>query len=341
MTFPTRDKRWRLKAAALAAVGTLLVPACGGGTQEAGTAESSGEAESSYPERPITWMVSFDPGGGSDTQARRVQQQLEEDLGTSIQIEYRSGGGGAVGWAEAAQASADGYTVSGLVIPHILIQPLALEDTGYETEDFRAAAWQVGAPVALLVSEDSQFEDLEGFLQHAEDNPGELTIGGVGNYSASDLALAQLMQSSDVDVSYVPVTGGAGALISDLAGGHIDAAMLGTSHAATSDKVRPLAIGSEDRIDAFPDVPTFTELGHEVNISYAWGVGMPADAPDEAVTRFGEAVITAMEDPEIQEELPDQGFDPIMIGPDEAQSYVDEQKEVYADLLPLLEEMSG
>lgn len=329
-SMPTR----RGRTAAVVAAAGLLVSSC------SGTAGGTGGAGAEYPQRPITWIVSFDPGGGSDVEARRIQEQLQEELGTTINIEYRSGGGGAVGWAEAAQAEPDGHRVTGLVIPHILVQPLALDDTGYRTEDFRAAAWQVGAPAALLVAEDSEFEDLEDFVSHAEEDPGSVTVGGVETFSLSDLALAQFLRSAGIEVSYVPVTGGAGPLISDVVGGHVDAAMLGTSHAAGSDDVRPLAVGGEERAAAFPDVPTFGELGYEVTIAYAWGVGMPADTPEDVVTRFGEAVIAVMEDPEIQEELPDQGYDPVMIGPGEAQDYVDDQRDVYAELVPLAERLS-
>ena len=79
--------------------------------------QSEAEALASYPNRPIVWLVAFDPGGGSDLEARRVQAALEEKLGTSIQVQYRSGGGGAVGWSELTGATPDGYTVGGLVDP--------------------------------------------------------------------------------------------------------------------------------------------------------------------------------------------------------------------------------
>ena len=108
--------RQRLLLIGLSLVLALLA-ACGGAT------ESPAEAEAGYPKRPITWIVAFDPGGGSDIEARRVQSALEDKLGTRIQVQYRSGGGGAVGWSELVKQNADGYTVGGLVIPHIIIQP--------------------------------------------------------------------------------------------------------------------------------------------------------------------------------------------------------------------------
>lgn len=339
----------------------LTVAACGGGdattettpapettTTEGSTATTAAEETTTtadpaadYPEGPITWIVSFDPGGGSDTEARRIQQSLEEILGTRVQIEYRSGGGGAVGWSELVKTEPDGYTVGGLVIPHIVIQPLALDDPGYATTDMRAVAWTVGAPAALLVSEDSPFQTLEEFVAFALENPGELTVGGVSTYSGSDLALAEFVQAAGIDVSYVPITGGAAPIITDLLGGHIDAAMLATTHAVRNGDagVRPLAIAGDTRFAGLPDVATFSESGYDVTVRYAWGVGVPADVPDAFAIKFGEAVIQAMQDSGAADAVVNDGLDPIMIGPDEAQAWVDSQMAAFESLLPVLADL--
>lgn len=357
-----RGKTW--STLALGALLALIVAACGGGagggtTTTAATqttAAPSGQATTTaapettttadlaadYPERPITWIVSFDPGGGSDIEARRVQDRLQEILGTRIQIEYRSGGGGAVGWSEFVKADPDGYTVAGLVIPHIVIQPLALEDPGYQTEQIRAAAWTVAAPGALLVSKDSPYQTLEDFVNAAKENPGGLTIGGVATFSGSDLSLAQFASQADIDVTYVPVTGGAAPLITDLLGGHVDAAFLASSHAVrNSDRVRTLAIAGDERLASLPDVPTFSEFGYNVTIAFAWGVGMPAGTPEPIVEKFGNAVVQAMKDIGADQAVIEEGLDPILLGPDQAQAYVDEQVQTYTELLPILQNLHG
>lgn len=348
-------------AVALAMV--LMVAACGGSddtstettaaqtTTTAGSTATTAEETTTttadpaadYPEGPITWIVAFDPGGGSDTEARRIQQTLEEILGTRVQIEYRSGGGGAVGWSELVKQDADGYTVGGVVIPHIVIQPLALDDPGYQTNEMRAVAWTVGAPAALLVSEDSPFQTVDDFVAFAQENPGELTIGGVSTYSGSDLALAEFVKEAGIDVSYVPITGGAAPIITDLLGGHIDAAMLATTHAVRNADagLRPLAIAGETRFVGLPDVATFSESGYTVTVRYAWGVAVPAGVDDAFATKFGEAVIQAMVDSGAAESVVNDGLDPIMIGPDEAQAWVDEQVSNFESLLPTLAALHG
>jgi tripartite-type tricarboxylate transporter receptor subunit TctC len=311
-----------------------LLTACGGAT------ESQAEAVANYPRRPITWIVAFDPGGGSDIEARRVQSSLEDKLGTRIQVQYRSGGGGAVGWSDLVKQNGDGYTVGGLVIPHIIIQPLALDDTGYATEEITPVAWNVSAPAALLVVENGRFETIEQFMTYAREHPGELTVGGVETFSTSDLALAQLIDSSGIDVDYVPLTGGAGPLLNSLRGGHVDAVMLGTSHAVGADGIAALAVAGSERFETLPDVPTFKELGYEVTIEYAWGVGMPADTPDAIATKFGNAVIEVMKETGVAEALLAGGLSPLLIGPDEAAQYVARQKTTYEALMPLLDKLN-
>ena len=308
--------------------------ACGGApmTEE--------EALASYPNRPIVWLVAFDPGGGSDLEARRVQAALEEKLGTTIQVQYRSGGGGAVGWSELTSATPDGYTVGGLVIPHIVIQPLALTDTGYATEQIRPAAFPVSAPSALLVAQDSRFETIEQFMDYARENPGELTVGGVETFSTSDLALIELMDKSGIDVDYVPIAGGGGPVLASLQGGHVDSVMLGTPHGMRTDGVRILAVGGAERFPTLPDVPTFAELGYEITIEFGWGVGMPAGTPEAIVSKFGNAVIDVWRETGMVDTVPDEGLSPVLIGPDEAEAYVQGQKATYEQLMPLLRMLS-
>ncbi|GIU93529.1 MAG: hypothetical protein KatS3mg011_2435 [Acidimicrobiia bacterium] len=177
-------------------------------------------------------------------------------MGTRIQIEYRSGGGGAVGWSEFVKRPADGYTVAGLVIPHIVIQPLALDDPGYQTEEIRAAAWTVAAPGALMVANDSPFQTLEDFVNAAKENPGGSTVGGVATFSGSDLSTGPVRLAGGDRGHLCSRDGGAAPLISDLLGGHIDAAFWRPVTAVrNSDRVRTLAIAGDDGSRACPTFP--------------------------------------------------------------------------------------
>ncbi|MDR5675811.1 MAG: tripartite tricarboxylate transporter substrate binding protein [Armatimonadota bacterium] len=295
-------------------------------------------APSAYPTRPITWLVAFAPGGQSDVEVRRVQPHLEKLLGVRILVEYRTGGGGAVGWSELTRARPDGYTVGGLVMPHMVIQTLLRgAEAGYRLDQIRSIAWTVAAPNALMVRKDSPFRTLRDFVEYAKANPGKLAVGGVERLSPSDLSLAQFMQAAGIRLTYVPIAGGAGPVMTSLMGGHVDAATTAASHGIRyKDQVRILAVSGKQRLKAAPDVPTFSEFGYNVTVETSWGVGAPAGVPAEVVTRLSQALLQVMRMPEIRKAVEDEGLTPLYYGPAESQAYVNRLVATYRDLVQLL-----
>ncbi|MDQ7800919.1 MAG: tripartite tricarboxylate transporter substrate binding protein [Armatimonadota bacterium] len=295
-------------------------------------------APSAYPTRPITWLVAFAPGGQSDVEVRRVQPHLEKLLGVRILVEYRTGGGGAVGWSELARARPDGYTVGGLVMPHMVIQTLLRgAEAGYRLDQIRSIAWTVAAPNALMVRKDSPFRTLRDFVEYAKANPGKLAVGGVERLSPSDLSLAQFMQAAGIRLTYVPIAGGAGPVMTSLMGGHVDAATTAASHGIRyKDQVRILAVSGKQRLKAAPDVPTFSEFGYNVTVETSWGVGAPAGVPAEVVTRLSQALLQVMRMPEIRKAVEEEGLTPLYYGPAESQAYVNRLVATYRDLVQLL-----
>lgn len=295
-------------------------------------------APSAYPTRPITWLVAFAPGGQSDVEVRRVQPHLEKLLGVRILVEYRTGGGGAVGWSELARARPDGYTVGGLVMPHMVIQTLLRgAEAGYRLDQIRSIAWTVAAPNALMVRKDSPFRTLRDFVEYAKANPGKLAVGGVERLSPSDLSLAQFMQAAGIRLTYVPIAGGAGPVMTSLIGGHVDAATTAASHGVRyKDQVRILAVSGKQRLKAAPDVPTFSEFGYNVTVETSWGVGAPAGVPAEVVTRLSQALLQVMRMPEIRKAVEEEGLTPLYYGPAESQAYVNRLVATYRDLVQLL-----
>ncbi len=293
---------------------------------------------SGYPTRPITWIVAFAPGGQSDVEVRRMQPHLERLLGVRILVEYRTGAGGAVGWSELARARPDGYTVGGLVMPHMVIQTLVRgAEAGYRLDQIRSIAWTVAAPNALMVRRDSPFRTLRDFVEYAKANPGKLAVGGVERLSPSDLALAQLTQSAGIRVTYVPIAGGAGPVMTSLIGGHVDAAITAASHGIRHrEQVRMLAVSGKQRMKAAPDVPTFAEFGYNVTTETSWGVGVPAGTPAEVVVKLSQAILQVMRMPEIRKAVEEEGLTPLYFGHAESQAYVNRLVAVYRDLLHLL-----
>ncbi len=318
---------WRWAVACVVAfivAGALVVAAAG--------------APSEYPNRPITWLVAFAPGGQSDVEARRLQPHLERLLGVRILVEYRTGGGGAVGWSELARARPDGYTIGGLVMPHMVLQTvLRGAEAGYRLDQIRSIAWTVAAPNALMVRRDSPFRTLRDFVEYAKANPGKLAVGGVERLSPSDLSLAQFMQAAGIRLTYVPIAGGAGPVMASLIGGHVDAAITAASHGVRhKDQVRVLAVSGKKRMKALPDVPTFAEFGYNVTVETSWGVGAPAGVPAEVVTKLSQAILQVMRMPEIRKAVEEEGLTPLYLGHAESQAYVNRLVSTYRELVNLL-----
>lgn len=328
-----RNSRRRIPTLAAAALGAagLVVAGCG-----QGPAGEEGAA-ARYPTESVEYVIPFDPGGESDVTARLQQQPLEDALGQSVVVSNRPGGGGAVGWGELATSTEpDGYSLMGANLPHIALQPLARDDAGYETEDINWAYIFESTPGALIVAEDSPYESLEDFVEAAKESPGELTVGGSGEFSANHMGTLAIEEAAGVDLTYVPFTG-TGAASPALLGGQVDALMSYTTAALDleSEGARVLALAAEERSDLLPDTPTFTEQGYDI-VQGAWrGVAVPPDTPDAITEKVAAAFEEVNNDPEVQQKMEELGFEIVNMGPQESQEFTQQRK---AEARKLLEE---
>ncbi len=243
-----------------------------------------------YPDRPISYIIPFNPGGESDVTARMQEPNLEKALGVTVNVTHKPGGGGAVAWSEFQRtAKPDGYTIIGTNIPHIIGQPILRKNAGYETDGFKIIMWFHFTPNALVVPKDSPFKTLDDFIEYARKNPHAATVGGSGTFSANHLETLRLNKAAGIQLTYVPHTG-TGPVIPALMGGHLTAAM---SYSMVSvqyqDKFRTLAVASEERVQALPDVPTFKELGYDIVGGAFRGVSAPVGTPQAIVDRLADA----------------------------------------------------
>lgn len=253
---------------------------------------SSVEAEAKFPEKPITYIIAFNPGGESDITARLQESHLQRILGVSVAVTHKTGGGGAVAWSEFQRtAKPDGYTIIGHNIPHIIAQPLQRRDAGYRTDGWEHIMWFHFTPNALLVRNESPFKTLDDFIQYAKKNPGVVTVSGSGSYSANHLDMLRLEKAAGIKLTYVPHTG-TGPVVPALLGGHQMAAMnysmLGVQY---SDKLRVLAVASDERMDTLPDAPTFKELGYDIVGGAYRGVAAPKGTPPEIIKVLADAFV--------------------------------------------------
>jgi tripartite-type tricarboxylate transporter receptor subunit TctC len=285
-----------------------------------------------FPEKPLTYVICFNPGGESDITARIQQKPLEKILGVPVVIVYKTGGGGAVGWSEMMRAAPDGYTVYGTNLPHTIVQPMTRGNAGYETEKVDNVYFFEFTPNILAVSIDSPIKTVQDFVDFAKKNPGA-TVGGSGEPSANSLGTAAFAKLTGTKLTYISFTG-SGAAVPALLGGHVVALMTYTSMAAEyPDKIRPLAVAADKRAKALPGVPTFKELGFDYVEGAYRGVAVPPGTPGDVKKVLEEAFGKVNQDPEVIKKMEDLGFIMEDYGEEASRALVKKWTGYYGNLL--------
>jgi tripartite-type tricarboxylate transporter receptor subunit TctC len=278
---------------------------------------SSGPSRAAdFPDHDITFIVPYSPGGGSDQQARRLQPGLQKALGVNIRIVYKTGGGGAIGFSELYRSKPDGYTISNVVVPNIIVTSKG-KNVGYKPDQFAYIGMTCQAVGALMVPKDSKFKSLKEFVAYAKANPGKLTVAGVGN--TGKVQTAQLMNLLGVKVSYVPVSGGVGKMIPMLVGNHVDAGITSSSHAVKhKSELNTLVVAGNSPVKLLPGVPS--EPGWKM--ATTWGVMAPPGTPEAILAKLNAALNKAT--PPVRALVEKNGLTPMKQTPAEAKKFVQE-----------------
>lgn len=237
-----------------------------------------------YPEKPITVLVPFNPGGGTDMQARLVEQAFASEFGQSLNFVYKPGAGGAIGATELATVKPDGYTIAVYTFP--LIAMNAINNTGrYDVNDFDYLAGAASDPIILVTRAKSELGTMGAFRDAVNAEPGRLNVGATESFGPSHLA-ALWAKDQGLNVNVVPFAGGAKGLAA-VQGGHVDAlfAPLGALLTA-GDSLNYLATATAERLPSKPDMPTLAEAGYDVRsvASRIWIA--PAGLPEDTRTRL-------------------------------------------------------
>lgn len=326
-----RIRLTRFVLAATFGVALFLLTACGG---SGGGGGESGASAEDYPDQAISYVQPFDPGGESDITARLQQQPLEEALGVSVTVSNQPGGGGALGWSDLTRTEPNGYTVMGYNLPHIILQPLVRDDAGYSTDQIEPVYTFEFTPNTMVVGPDSENGSLEEFIAAAEADPGAVTVGGSGEFTANHIGMLRLEQLADIDLTYVPFSG-TGAAVPALLGGQVDALMTyNTAALDVQDQgATVIAVASEEPVSNLPDAPTFTGLGYELVGGAYRGAAVPPDTPDEIKNTLAEAFREVNNNPEVVEQMRELGFEIVNMGPQESEEFIEEQRLENIELL--------
>lgn len=281
-----------------------------------------------FPSNNIQYVIPFGPGGESDISARLQQKYFEKITGQQLIIQYMPGGGGAVGWSQLNSMSADGYTIMGTNLPHIILKPMG-SDAGFNTADVNNFYFFHYSPDAVLVRADSPYETLDDFVEAAREAPGGVTLSGSGTYSANDVANTRFQQLADITTTYIPFKG-TGAAVTALLGGQVQAEWGYTTVAANhGDKVRMLAVAAEERHPLFPNVPTFKELGYDMVGGAYRGMAVPEHTPEDVEDKLSDIFGEINQNAQFRQEMENLGFVLMDVSNDDIADFLAEQRELY------------
>ena len=274
---------------------------------------TSPRAGKAYPAKPIRLVVPFPAGASSDVVGRMLAQKLSEQMGEQVITDNRAGAGGNLGIASAAKSPPDGYTMV-IATASIAVSPWLYSNPGYDAvKDLAPVARLTSIPNVLLVHPSVPAKTLQQFINLARAHPGKLNFGSGGAGTTNHLANELLKHLAKINIVHIPYKGVTLAMTS-MMGGEVDEVVMPITTALPqikAGKVRPLAVLTEKRIDALPNVPTGIEAGVPGFTMPLWyGMFAPAATPHDIVSRLNRELTTALGTPELRERLTALGVDP-------------------------------
>jgi tripartite-type tricarboxylate transporter receptor subunit TctC len=291
----------------------------------------SAQAAQSYPEKNVQYIIPFVPGGESDVMARWQQTVFRNKYKHELLVVNKPGAGGGLAWSQLNGMTADGYTIMGCNLPHIVLQPL--EGTvQYKTEDVTPVYWFHYTADAILVPVDSPYKTFADLVKAGKAKPDSLTFGGSATFSANHLAHEKFNLYTGVKSTYVPFKG-TGELVTAVMGKHITGAMSYVPAALQQKgRMRMLAVALDKRHPEFPDTPTFRELGYKwVDGAYR-GVAVPKPTPVEARRQVSDMMAALNKDPQILKWMADGGFEVVDIPYDKHAAFMKERSREYLEV---------
>ena len=298
-------------------------------------AAAATSAQAAYPERPITLVVPYAPGGSADALARVLAVRVGVKLGTSVIVDNRPGASGTIGAGFAAKAAPDGYTVLYDATPYS-INPHLFARMPYAANALQPLALVALAPNIVIVRAESPLKSIKDLADKAKAEPGKINFASGGSGTVQRLAAELMRQRLGLDMVHVGYKSG-GPAITDVMGGQVDF-MFSTIAASyplvSSGKLRALAVSSPQRSPRLPEVPTIAETvvpGYE---AYEWnGVFLPAGTPAPIAEKLHKAMVEALKEEEVKKRFVDVGVQPVGSTPAEFADFLKKEDAKWADVI--------
>lgn len=271
-------------------------------------------AQSGFPGRPVTMVVGFAPGGGTDTASRIIAKKLAENLGQPVSVENKPGAGGNIATDLVAKSIPDGSTILLASVGSLTVNPHIIAKMPYDTfKDLAPITMAVVFPNVLVVHPSLNVATLGEFVKAAQAKPGSINFGSSGIGGAGHLAGELFKMVANIDIVHVPYKGG-GPAVADLLGGQIPAVFATPASAGAhvkAGKIRALAVTGATRSPYLPEVPTIAESGYpgyEATNWYAYVA--PAKTPKDVLARWNTELVKVLSDAEVRQQLLGHGLEP-------------------------------
>ena len=288
-----------------------------------------------YPNKPITAICPWGAGGGTDSCVRAFCEALSKELGQTITVDNRTGAGGVTGHEAIADADPDGYTFGSITFECVTYNLLETSEyKSYENYDplCRLNADAAGVTVNAAWAESNGITDLASFIAYCQEHPGEVRMGGSSNASVWHIAGGYLMNAADIDIRMVTFADGAASAVQAAAQGvDVEGVTVSLAEARSfieSGDLVCLGVMGEERVPAFPDVPTCTEQGVDA-VYYTWrGFALPLGVDDEIRQILQDACAVAVEDPDFIDYMETAGLGIAYMDAEEFKAFLQQQEDV-------------